>query len=92
MIKDGVKEAFDLFLPEVEYKHCCLLDSLTNRYDIYYIPVLEVMEIQEGKKRENHIFRVAGTKEIEVVASLEVVEAVLRRKASGIRITFLSEV
>lgn len=86
MIKDTVKEVFDLFLPELEYKHCCLLDNPNDRYDIYYIPVLEVMDMRQGAAEGKYIFRISDTKEIEVAASLEVVEAVLRRKPTGIKI------
>lgn len=87
MIKGAVKEVFDLFLPELEYKHCVMLDNPEKRYEQYFIPVLDVLDMQEGLMREKHIFRIAGTKEIEVAASLEVVEAMLRRKSIGVRIS-----
>lgn len=90
MIRGVVKEVFDLFLPDLEYKHCCLLDNPNNRYDIYYIPVLDVLELQEGAAQGRHIFRIAQAKEIEVAVSLDVVEAVLRRSPTGIRISPLN--
>jgi len=90
MIKDSVKEVFDLFLHELEYKHCVLLDNPEKRYTQYFIPVLYDLNIEDGVKQGRYIFRIANTKEIEVAASLEVVEAVLRRKPAGIRISPLS--
>jgi len=87
MIKDTVKEVFDLFLPELDYKHCCLLDNPNDRYDVYYIPILDVLDMREGEAQGRHIFRIADAKEIEVAASLDVVEAVLRRDPVGIRVS-----
>lgn len=85
MIKDSVKEVFDLFMPELEYKHCCLLDNPNDRYGIYYIPMLDVLDIKDGITQSRNIFRIADTKEIEVSVSLDVIEALLRRKPTGIR-------
>ena len=51
MIKDTVKDAFDLFLPGLEYKYCIMLDSPQERYEQYFIPVLEVLDMQEGVAR-----------------------------------------
>jgi len=91
MVKGAVKEVFDLFLPELDYKHCCLLDKPNDRYDMYYIPMLDVVDMQEGAAQGRHVFRIAKKNEIMFVASLEVVEAVLRRKPAGIRISSISE-
>ena len=37
MIKGAVKEVFDVFLPELEYKHCVFLDNPYDRYEEYFI-------------------------------------------------------
>ena len=87
MVKGAVKEVFDMFLPKAEYKHCCLLDNSNSEYFVYYIPVLDVMKLSEGLEHGGHIFRIAGTKEIEVAASLAAAEAVLRRKPVGVRVS-----
>jgi len=87
MIKDAVKEVFDLFMPELEYKHCCLLDNPNNRHELYFIPVLDLVDMSKNSTKGTHIFRLKDTREIEVIISLEVVEAILRRKSAGIRIS-----
>jgi len=86
MVKGAVKDIFDIFLPELEYKHCCLVDNNYERYDVYYIPLLDVFNIQEGIAQGRHLFYSIEMKEIEVLASLEVIEAILRRKPMGVRI------
>jgi len=90
MVKGAVKEVFDLFLPEIRYKHCVLLDKPEKKHERYYIPMLDVFEVNAGRARGLHIFRIKNTKEIEVAASLEVVEAILRRNPIGVRIETLS--
>jgi len=35
MVKGAVKEVFDLFLSDLAYKHCCMLEMGTDQYDIY---------------------------------------------------------
>ena len=87
MIKGAVKEVFDLFLPGLEYKHCCLLDNTADHNEVYYIPILTVAEANEGQAQGNHIFRIANTKEIEFAASLAVIEAILRRKPEGVMVS-----
>jgi len=86
MIKGAVKDVFDLFLPVLEYKHCCLVDRDNDRCDVYYIPTLEVLDVQEGVAQCRHIFYSFEKKEIEIIASLVVIEAILRRKPIGVRI------
>jgi len=89
MIKNAVKEVFDLFLPELEYKHCCLIDSASEKYEQYHIPVLEVLDTQTASTENKHIFRLIDTKETAVMASLEVVEALLRRNPVGVRFSIV---
>ena len=86
MIKGAVKEVFDMFLPDMAYKRCNLIDTAVERYETYYIPTLDVVDIKDGIERGLHIFRIEGTKEIEVAVSLAAVEAVLRRKPVGVRV------
>ena len=85
MIKDVLKSVFDLFLPHLRYKKCSLLDKKTKRCDYYYIPVLGIVEKDAGMAQDMHIFRIAEAKETQVAASLAVIEAVLRRRPSGVR-------
>ena len=87
MIKGAVKEVFDLFLSDIQYKHCILIDRPEKRHEQYYIPILDVCSVNEGSGQGKHIFRISDTKEIEVAASLEAIEAILRRKPTGVRIT-----
>ena len=91
MIKGAVKEVFDLFLPEIRYKHCVMIDKPEKRCERYYIPLLDVFDLSEGCAHGNHIFRMRNTEgaKIEIVASLEVVEAILRRKPEGVRVESL---
>jgi len=90
MIKGAVKEVFDMFLPELAYKHCVLLDKPEKRSEQYFIPVLDMFDMQGGLQRGKHIFRIADSKEKEVAASLEAVEAILRRAPEGVRISAIS--
>ena len=85
MVKDVLKTVFDLFLPYLKYKECFLLEKKAAGYNLYYIPFLDIIEKDVGIARGIHIFRLAEAKEIQVVASLEVIEAVLRRRPSGVR-------
>ncbi len=104
MVKDAVKEVFDLFLPELEYKRAFLLDAPYNKYERYYIPVLEALPCLSDKStidrgriidivlkqevtKDKFIFSVSNNKEIATIVCLDAVEAILRRKAAGIRIT-----
>ena len=87
MVRGAVKQVFDLFLPGNQYQTCFLLDHDFDRFEYYHIPVLEIIDIPEGITRNQPIFRIAGAEEIAVAASIEVVEAVLRRRPSGVRIS-----
>jgi hypothetical protein len=87
MVKGSVKEVFDLFLPELEYKHCIVLDNPYDRYEQYFIPMLDVLDLEKGMAWDNHIFFIAEKKEAEAVVSLDVAEATLRRKPEVVRIT-----
>jgi len=86
MIKGAVKEVFDMFMPDLEYKHCCLIDNVNEKYEEYFIPVLDVLDWDMATEGKRHVFRLACASEVHVVASVEVVEAVLRRKAVGVEI------
>lgn len=91
MIKDAVKEVFDLFLPGHEYKHCCFIEGTSDKYTLYYIPTLEIMSVEKAREQSAHIFRIADTKEAEIAVSLEAVEAVLRRNPVGVRVEAISD-
>ena len=89
MIKGAVKEVFDLFSPELEYKRCFMIDPYYNTCERYYIPILGVVDclsVRYDNRKDRHIFRIANAKETTVVAALDVIEALLRRNAEGIRI------
>jgi len=88
MIKGAVKEVFDMFLPRIQYKHCIMTERVKKRYERYYIPLLEVFgeddsieTVAEGR----HIFRIVNEQKNMVVASLEVIEALLRRNPIGVK-------
>ena len=86
MVKGVVKEVFDMFLPGMIYKRCNLIDRVVERYETYYIPIIDAIKFKGGIERGRHIFRREDSKEIEVVVSLAVVEAILRRKSVGVRV------
>ena len=86
IVKCVVKDVIDIFLPEVEYKFCCLIDEPNNIYEQYLIPMLYTVDIKTGIASGHHIFRNKETEGIEVIASLEFVEALLRRKPMGCRV------
>jgi len=89
MVKGAVKQVFDMFLPKMQYKHCVMIDEPENKYEQYYIPVLDVFDVSEVSKAVasgRQIFRVISPRERAVVASLAAVEAVLRRSPAGIKI------
>ena len=85
MIKDVLKSVFDLFLPHPRYKKCFLFDKKTEEFELYHIPFLDIVEKDAGMAQGLHIFRIAESKEIQIAASLEVIEAVLRRRPTGVR-------
>ena len=87
MVKGVIKEVFDLFLPNMEYKRCLTMDDPLKRYEQYFIPGLEILDLHTGSAHKKHIFRLADTDGLEVAASLEAVEAMLRRKPTGVRIS-----
>lgn len=53
LIKGDVKKVFDLFLREVEYKFCCLLDDETAQHEYYYIPLLDLVPCLSEKSTSN---------------------------------------
>ena len=83
MIKGPVKEVFDIFVPELEYKHCCFLDRTKRAYEQYYVPMLDAMGFKAGIGSGRFVFRNDDSSDFEVVASLEVIEALLRRRPAG---------
>ena len=95
MVKGAVKQTFDMFLPQIQYKHLVITERDGKRYEQYYIPLLDVLdksEIQEAMIQDRPIFCfLKGSKEVWVVVSLEVIEAVLRRNPMGIRIDVITE-
>ena len=86
MVKGTVKEVLDIFMPEMEYKYCCLLDETNSVYENYCIPMLHEVDIHLGDELGLHIFRNENAKNIEVLTSLEFVEALLRRNPIGCRV------
>ena len=87
MIKGVVKEVFDLFLPELEYKHCCLLDNPNRKHELYFIPILSSRSVLADAEKNDYIFRLVNERDSKVIISIEVAEAILRRKPTGIRIS-----
>ena len=86
MVKGPVKDVFDIFLPDVEYKHCCFIDAPNRAYVQYYVPILDAADFRTGIDSGHFVFRNLDSSDIEVVVSLEVIEAVLRRKPAGCRV------
>ena len=86
MVKSVVKDVIDLFMPDVEYRFCCLIDEPNNIYEQYLIPMLHTVDINTGIVCNHHIFRNKDAEDIEVIATLEFVEALLRRKPIGCRV------
>lgn len=93
MVKGAVKQVFDMFLPRVQYKHCVMAERDGKRHEQYYIPLFDVLdesEAQEAMTQNRPIFCFfKGSREIWVVASVEVIEAVLRRNPAGIKISVI---
>jgi len=86
MIKGAIKDVFELFYPNMELKHCVLIDKPEKKYTQYFIPHLDLFDFELGIKFGSHIFRLKNARQIEVAVSLDVVEAILRRKPNGIMI------
>jgi len=89
MVKDSIKDVIDLFIPDMDYKHCCLIDDPNNSFVQYYIPMLDITDEEVGIESNLPIFRVADNNKLVIVASLDFVEAVLRRQPVGCRINLL---
>jgi hypothetical protein len=86
MVKDVVKDVIDMFMPDMVYKNCCLIDERNNKYEQYHIPMLDTVGMQQGMEWGHYVFRNKDSDNIEILASLELVEALLRRKPTGCRI------
>ena len=86
MVKDVVKDVIEMFMPDMVYKSCCLIDERNNKYEQYHIPMLDTVGMQHGMEWGYYIFRNKDLNNVEVFASLEIVEALLRRKPKGCRI------
>jgi len=87
IVKGSVKDVFDLFLPDLKYKRCLLLDRPLRKLTSYHIPILDVIEFEQGADEKRHLFRVPDRKESRVIASLDFVEVLLRRNPKGVRIS-----
>ena len=85
MVKGAVKDVMNVLVPDMEYKHCCLVDDANDVFERYHVPMLPTMDVQEGVADALPIFRVADESKLDVLASLEFVEALLRRKPKGCR-------
>jgi hypothetical protein len=86
MVKGAVKEVLDMFTPDMQYKHCCLLDEPNQKYEQYFIPLFDTVDAHTGAEMGLYIFRNKNENNIEVLASLEFVEVLLRRKPTGVRV------
>jgi len=94
MVRGAVKQVFDIFMPSIEYKHCVFTERDGESHEQYYIPMLEVLNVNEAlQAMEQHrpFFRVVVSRERVVVVSLEVVEAMLRRNPVGIKIDVINK-
>jgi len=86
MVKGAVKETIDIFIPDIRYKHCCLIDEQNSNYEQYYIPMFDIAEMHTGIQSRLYMFCREDSGDIEVLASLEFVEALFRRTPTGCRV------
>lgn len=89
MVKDVVRDVIEMFMPDMVYKSCCLIDERNNKYEQYHIPMLDTVDMLGGMEWGYYIFRNRDSDNIEILASLELVEALLRRKFIGCKIKII---
>ena len=44
LVQENVKEAFDLYQPDLQYRYFCLLDNQNQVHKFYYAPALEMVD------------------------------------------------
>lgn len=53
MVKERIQKVFELFLPEMDSRNFCLLDSLNGRYEYYAAPCLDMVDCLSDKSKCN---------------------------------------
>ena len=53
MYKESVKQTVDIYCPNLEYRHFCILDKKNRIYEYYYIPILEAFNCMSESSEYN---------------------------------------
>ena len=100
MVSEKVRQTIKVYEPSLRFEQITIVDSQTKKVGIYHIPILEELDaltskrcekgsmesikIDGEKTKEKAIFRIENKKKIYVLAHLNLVESLLRRKVIGI--------
>ena len=98
MVSEKMMETIKLYDPYLHFERIVLADQATKKVCIYYIPILEKLdiltdkstleniEIAGGKIKGRAIFQIEHHGKVDVIAHLDLVESLLRRKVIGIEL------
>ncbi len=97
LVKDRARKVIQLFAPKIKYKQVILLGNGTGTAELYYLPLLFPLDgKQEGDGRlrigqcraveDSPILSVRTDENLKILAGVELMEAWLRRKVTGIAV------
>lgn len=101
MIKEKLKDVFDLFELNLQYRDICLLDNPFDVSEFYFIPHFEekncislkewvqnrVILLNPEAVEGKSICKVADVGETMVIVTLDVAESIYRRRLNGVSLT-----
>lgn len=101
LVSREVKEVFQMYQRDINYKYFCCLNNVTGEYKNYYAPILpflnciagqgargnrEELKLVRNKIGDAGIFRIPFYENGLTVIRLDVAESLLRRKLKGIEL------
>lgn len=98
IVSEMVKEVIEFYDSTMEWKRLILFDKLNQVNQLYYLPILEEINLFEKENKEHlmlsmeqeknlPVFKVNKRKNSGIVVRLDLIESILRRNPIGISLT-----